>query len=272
MVIRTPEDIDFSTFPESDGEAMAETRANVVQMVDLVWELQALFDLQGRAPVTVAGNQFVYYNPHNGRDNLSPDVYVVFGVAVLAPDKWRTWVEGKFPDIVFEITSPSTQGQDLSEGPRGKRRLYAELGAREYYIYDPLQEMDPSFLGFELRAGRMQPLPFLPSGGIASPLLGTELRPVAMTPVNWHPAGVWLRVIDPRTGEPIPIPDEEREDLHATRERLTTTQGRLNETQGRLTEEMQARRAAEEQAAQARAELESLRAELARRRDSGSTP
>ena len=302
MVIRTSEDIDFSTFPESDGQAMAETRAEVVQMVDLQWELQALFSLQGRAPVTVGGNQFVYYNPANGRDNISPDVYVVFGVAVPSPAKWRTWVEGKFPDIVFEITSPSTQAHDLSEGPRGKRRLYAELGAQEYYIYDPQQVMDLPFLGYALRDGRMEPLAALPGGGVWSPLLGTELRPLAMARIEWRPAGVWLRVIDPRTGEPIPIAEEEhvafrttrerltatRERLAATREQLTTTRGQLTSTRGQLTstrgqltttqeqltttrEQLDlkelARLAVEERAVSVETELRRLRDELAQRHD-----
>ena len=292
MVIRTPEDIDFSTFPESDGQPMAETRDNVIQMVDLQWELQALFSLQGRAPVTVGGNQFVYYNPANGRDNISPDVYVVFGVAVPSPAKWRTWVEGKFPDIVFEITSPSTQAHDLSEGPRGKRRLYAELGAQEYYIYDPQQVMDPPFLGYALRDGRMERLPEAPHGGIESPLLGTELRPMAMARMEWRPAGVWLRVIDPRTGEPIPIAEEEhvafrttREQLTATREQLTTTGEQLTSTREQLTSTQEqltttqeqldmkelARLAAEERAVRVETELRLLRDELAQRRDQDST-
>jgi len=104
MVIRTPEDIDytpedidFSTFPESDGQPMAETTANVIQMVDLLGELKALFSLQGRGPVTVGGNQFVYYNPANGRDNISPDIYVVFGVAVLTPAKMAHLGRGQVP-------------------------------------------------------------------------------------------------------------------------------------------------------------------------------
>ncbi len=83
----------------------------------------------------MGANQFVYYNPANGRDNISPDVYAVFDVPPHNPPKWRTWVQGKFPDIVFEITSPSTQYNDLSDAPGGKRARYALLGAREYYIY-----------------------------------------------------------------------------------------------------------------------------------------
>ncbi|MDQ2831040.1 MAG: Uma2 family endonuclease, partial [Chloroflexota bacterium] len=222
MVIRTPEDIDFSTFPESDGQPMAETTANVIQMVDLLGELKALLSLQGRADTTtVGGNQFVYYNPANGRDNISPDVYVVFGVAVLMPAKWRTWIDGPFPHVVFEITSPSTEARDLSEGPRGKRRLYAELGAQEYYIYDPQQEMDPPFLGYALRGGRMERLPYTPHGGVESPLLRAELRPMTIPQMEWRATGVWLRVIDPRTGEPIPIAEEDRDELQAAREQVT---------------------------------------------------
>ncbi len=79
MVTRTTPEIDWSTFPDSDGEPMAETSANAIQMVDLQWMLQTLFDLQGRlGTTTVGGNQFVYYNRYNGRDNISPDVYVIF--------------------------------------------------------------------------------------------------------------------------------------------------------------------------------------------------
>ncbi len=295
MVIRTPEDIDldFSTFPESDGQPMAETTANVVQMVDLVWELKALFSLQERGPVTVSGNQFVYYNQANGRDNISPDVYVVFGVDVPLPAKWRTWVEGPFPHVVFEITSPSTEAHDLSEGPHGKRWLYAELGAQEYYVYDPQGEMDPPFRGFALSEGRMEPLPYTPGGGIESPLLETELRPMliprlVIPHIEVRPAGVWLRVIDPRTGEPIPIPEEEHGELEAMREqvtmeeraRLAAEQARLaaerraiDEEQARLAaerraiDEEQARLAADRRAEQAETELQELRAALARRQE-----
>ena len=278
MVIRTPEDIDldFSTFPESDGQPMAETTDNMIQMVDLLWELKALFSLQGRGPVTVGGNQFVYYNPANGRDNISPDVYVVFGVEVSRPAKWRTWVDGPFPQVVFEITSPSTEAHDLSAGPRGKRRLYAELGAQEYYIYDPQQEMDPPFLGFVLSEGRMEPLSYTSRGGIESPLLGTELRPMliprlVIPHIELRPAGMWLRVIDPRSGEPIPIAEEEHLAFLSARERLDSTQERLDSTQERLAAEEVARLAAEERATSAETELRLLRDALARRRDADST-
>ena len=266
MAIRTPEDIDYSTFPESDGQPMAETHANAVQMVDLQWTLQTLFARQGRAATTaVGGNQFVYYNPSNGRDNISPDVYVIFDRPPPVPPKWQTWIEGKFPDIVFEITSPSTAAQDLSGARGGKRRLYAEQGAREYYIYDPQQVMVPPLLGYESRAGRMEPLQALPSGGVWSPLLGAELRPLALPETQRRPAGVWLRVIDPGTGQPIPIAEEEHDELQAARQQVTV------EAQARLAAD-QARLAADQRAERAEEELRTLHALLARRQDADSTP
>jgi len=249
MVTRAKPGIDFSSFPESDGEPMAETLPNVIQMVDLQWTLQTLFDLQGRAGMTtVGGNQFVYYNPANGRDNISPDVYVAFDRPPPGPSKWQTWVEGAFPAIVFEITSPSTQGQDLSDARGGKRRLYAELGAREYYIYDPQQDMKPPFQGFESRDGRMERLPALPGGGIVSPLLGTELRPVAMGQTRRRLAGTWLRVIDPRTGQPIQIAEEEHHAYQMAREQLAEEEQARLAVEERLSEEEQARLAAEQRA------------------------
>ena len=275
MVAYDKPEIDFSQFPESDGEPMAETSANVVQMVDLIYALRTLLIAQQRMPATVSGNQFVYYNPLSGRDNISPDVYVVFDSTVMGPAKWQTWVEGKFPDIVFEITSPSTEQQDLSDEPGGKRRLYARLGAREYYIYDPQLEMVPPFQGFSLRDGRMEPLPILPSGGISSPLLETELRPMTMAATQRHMGGAWLRVIDPWSGQPIAVSDEEHDALEVTQEQLTETREELTETREELTEareeltaEARTRIAAEARAARAEAALQALLAEQARRQDS----
>jgi Uma2 family endonuclease len=44
-------------------------------------------------------------------------------------------IEGA-PDLVVEVLSPSTGYYDLT----AKRRVYAETGAREYWIVDPMEE------------------------------------------------------------------------------------------------------------------------------------
>jgi len=266
-------EIDWSTFPGSDGEPMAETNENQVQMIDLMFALRYLFRMQGRTNVTVAGNQLMYYNERSGLDHVSPDVYVALNVPPPGPSSWKMWLKGKFPDIVFEITSPSTVAEDLSDRPKGKRRLYAELGAREYYIYDPNGQISPRFRGYERQVGDtgFRPLPVLPSGGIMSPLMRAELRPMAMAADENRLAATYLRVIDPTNGMPIRPPEDERRDriaaeqarIAAEQARIAAEQARIAAEQARLAEQ-EARLAAEERAAQAEAMLQDALARLAR--------
>jgi len=260
-------EIDFSTFPGSDGEPMAETAENMAQMIDLMFALSILLRSQERTQVVVGGNQLLYYNEQNGWDHVSPDVYVALEVAPGARSIWKTWVEGKCPDIVFEITSPSTVATDLSEKPKGKRRLYADLGAREYYIYDPNDKIEPRFRGFELRHGRFESLPLLSSGGIVSPLLQVELRPMDMAKGDQRPAGTYLRVIDPTTGAPVSVADEEHRANQDLKARLVTQETIRLTTEQRANQEARARAEAEQRAAQAEAALQDALAALARQRE-----
>ena len=265
-VLTDAPEVDLSTFPTGDGKPVAETYANYLQMTYLQFALRRLLQSQGRPPAVIGGNQFLYYNPYNKREHLSPDVYVGFDLAPpTTRDVWFTWVEGKAPDIVFEITSPSTQRTDVSAGPRGKLTLYAQLGVREYYVYDPQLVMFPWLRAFTLIEGRLEEAPLLPNGGAWSELLQAELRAVRST--EWERPGTYLRVIDPTTGAPIRVGEEELEDIRraararimAMEEQLTASElERLAAEQARLAAE-QARLAAEERARRAEEELERLR-------------
>ena len=215
--------IDFSTFPESDGEPMAETLENQIQMFELMVAFRRLFADRGVTRVTVGGNQLLYYNPANGREHCSPDVYVALDVEPGGRRTWKTWLEEKCPDVVFEITSASTVHVDLEEKPQ----LYARLGAREYYIYDPQQELEPPLRGFVLAEGRAAPLA-LGGGGqsIESPLLGVELRIV----------GQYMRLIDPGTGQPYPTVEEREQLQQAAEAALGETEAALSATETALSE------------------------------------
>jgi len=269
----TLEGVDLSTFPTGDGKPVAETCANYLQMTYLQFALRRLLQSQGRPPAVIGGNQFLYYNPYNKREHLSPDVYVGFDLAPpTTRDVWFTWEEGKAPDIVFEITSPSTQRTDVSTGPRGKLTLYARLGVHEYYVYDPQRVMFPPLRASALRQGRLEEAPLLPNGGAWSELLQAELRAVAST--EWERPGTYLRVIDPTTGAPIHVGEEELQDVRlAARERIAAlqqdyrvVQARATAIEEQLTESEQARMvaeqarvAADERARRAEEELERLR-------------
>jgi len=224
-------------YPETDGKPMGETDVHIDALIYL---REALRDHFREAPqVYVTGNMFLYYEEGNTTACVAPDVFVVQGVGKHERRTYRLWEEGQPPAVVFEITSRGTRLEDLGT----KRAVYAMLGVREYFVYDPLGEyLRPPLQGYRLHEGEYQRL--LPAGeeGLTSQVLGLELRVEA-----GH-----LRVVDPATGERLLTPAE----LHAAR-RAKATARRAEAT---------ARQAAEVRAAAAEAELERLRAELARLR------
>lgn len=122
-------------YPCSDGKPMAETPEHLEAMIYLITALQAYF--AQREDVYVAGNQFMYWIEGNPHQRVAPDVYVVFGVPKTPPrPTWKVWEEGKAPDVIFELTSRSTAGEDLDR----KYRLYQRLGVKEYIMIDVTRE------------------------------------------------------------------------------------------------------------------------------------
>ena len=65
-----------------------------------------------------------------------PDVYVVLDT----PDTFRISLDTRkgesFPQFLCEVASDSTWDRDIVE----KQRVYADLGAREYLVFDPTTE------------------------------------------------------------------------------------------------------------------------------------
>lgn len=189
---RTTHD-DPDLWPDGDGKPIAENTANRVQMTDLIFALERA--LAERERFVVGGNQMMYYDINDRRHHVSPDVYAALDVEPGARQKWQTWREdGLFPQVVFEISSPSTVRVDLGS----KRHLYARLGVEEYYIFDPLGAISPAFQCFRRSGQRLVPVPII-GNSIYSETLGLELRIVDSS----------LRAIDPRTDTPFPTPEEE---------------------------------------------------------------
>lgn len=156
-------------YPESDGQPMAETDFHRKLMVETLQVLEAYFMEQSN--VYVSGNLLVYYVEGDPSKRIAPDVFVVFGVAKKLRDNYLIWEETNTPDFVLEVASPSTISIDLGE----KKRLYASVfGVKEYYIYDPLHEIDQSFVGYRLVDGEYQEIEFV-NGRLPSNVLGLEL-------------------------------------------------------------------------------------------------
>ncbi len=150
---------------------------------------------QTRTNVYVSGNLFVYYEQGNPKAVVAPDVFVVFGVAKRNRRSYKTWeAENKAPDFILEITSKST----VSEDQGVKRGVYAFLGVREYFQYDPTGDyLEPQLKGLRLVEGNYLPMgaTVLPDNSLSltSEVLSLELRLQADS----------LRFYDPVTGEKL---------------------------------------------------------------------
>jgi len=215
-------------YPESDGKPMAETDLHRDEMIDLIKALDRRY--RDELDVYVSGNLFFYYAKGDPRAVVAPDVFLVKGVEKRKRGTYKLWEEGRVPSLVIELTSDSSQDEDLSK----KKPCYERLGIEEYFLHDPFQDyLDPALQGFRLVKGRYQPIAPEPDGSLHSRTTGLFLRT----------EGKRLRLVDAATGEPL-LWDEERD--------------------VRLEQEQAARRAAEERADALQEELQRLRRELGR--------
>ncbi len=175
-------------YPSSDGEPMAESDLQFVPLTDTVITLRSWF--AHRSDVYVAGDMLVYYRMNDNRTSVAPDVYAVFGASGNHPrDSWLVWREGRAPDFVMEIASPSTWERDAAE----KRNIYANMGVTEYWRFDPTGEcFTPELAGESLTEGQYQELPLQRDGegrlGGRSLVLGLDIYVLP---------GLELRLYDP---------------------------------------------------------------------------
>ena len=248
-------------YPETDGRPMAETDIHMDELADFKLMLRRHFLAQ--PDVYVSGNLLLYYQKGNPRLSVAPDVFVVRGIA-RAKERRRTyklWVEKQPPAWVLEITSPSTRGEDLGV----KRGLYQLLGVQEYVLHDPLGEyLKPALQGYALNdAGQYEPLRPTARGGLASQVLGLELRVEEKQ----------LRLWDPRTGAYLLTPAEEAAGREQAESRASAeaaareqAEARASQAESRARDEAAAREQAELRALAAEEELRRLRAEFERTR------
>ncbi len=224
-------------YPCSDGKPMAEN----------MWQADAIMhatgDLRAALPTAlVAADILMYPEEGNNRNFIAPDVLVGLGLGTRNRSSYFVWVEGKPPDWVLEVASPSTQKKDRDR----KRCRYAAIGVPEYWMFDPKGDAyprgTPRLQGLKLAEGKYMPLPpRLVEGGrtIRSGVLGLDVRV----------EGELLRFRDAATGRDVP----HRSDVAAAAKRAQATAERA---------EAQAKReTVQRKAAEAKAEREAARAD-----------
>ena len=210
-------------YPSSDGKPMAE---NDAQRSAITYGIGALSRHFGDRPdVYVSGDLLIYYEEGDPRVSIAPDVFVVFGVEKRRRPNYRLWEEGRAPAFVIEVASPSTWRDDVG----WKRSVYARLGVREYWRYDPAGEHLPARLQGErlTRAGYVrQPAETAPDGTLTlrSRTLGLELRAAP---------GREMRFRDPATGAELRSHDEEAEGRLEAEARAADAEARAADAEAR---------------------------------------
>jgi Uma2 family endonuclease len=247
-------DIDL---PEEDGVPL-ETNWHRVQINLLVDNVKQHW--HDRQDFFAGGNMFIYYSLQQARnrDYKGPDFFVVKEIDG-APDrrKWVVWEEnGRYPDVIVELLSPSTAQADLGS----KKRIYERtFHTPDYFCYDPDRDQ---LQGWRLDGGCYQPISPDEHGRLWSVELHAWIGTWEGTYLQQQ--AVWLRLFD-TDGNLIPTEAEaEYQRAEAERQRAEGEAAARAKAETRAQTEAAARAEAE-----TRAQTERQRAETERQRAEG---
>ena len=128
----TSTDVAQITYPQSDGQPMADNTKQFRWIVTIQGGLDALF--RADPQVFVAGDLLWYPVEGHPEICMAPDVLVAFGRPQGDRGSYLQWEEGGIaPQVVFEIRFP---GNTIAMMTR-QFRFYERHGVEEYYLYDP---------------------------------------------------------------------------------------------------------------------------------------
>ncbi len=151
--------VETITYPESDGQPMADNSKQFRWITTIEGNLEILFEQE--PDVFIAGDMFWYPVEGNNRLRVAPDVMVVFGRPKGDRGAYLQWREGNIPpQVVFEILSPGNTAREMAN----KLDFYDTYGVAEYYLYDPdsgrlegWQRSDGSLRAIDTMAGWVSP-------------------------------------------------------------------------------------------------------------------
>ncbi len=105
------------------------------------------------------------------RQTLAPDIFVAH-VAEHPRNSYDVRVEGRFPEFVLEVISPSSVERD----EQVKLEAYEYLGAKEYALFTPRVDEPSQLAGYRLNeSGRFVPWQLDDRGRLWSSVLGLYL-------------------------------------------------------------------------------------------------
>ena len=225
-------------------------QAKAVLYVDDAIEL--LFCVpRGRTDVAFCCARPIDYEQGNPEARVLPGLYVALGVQPTAEPSYKVWEKGRPPDLVLDVASHS---RELQHNWRAKQPVYARIGIRECWQFDPTGEyFEPRLRGFRLERGRYVALPAVDEGGTAT------IRSVVLG-LDFRLDGEELRVQDPRTGRICPSYEEAVARWREGYLRVAASEKARREAESREAATAKARRKAEAELQAAQQELAQLEA------------
>ena len=243
-------------YPDSDGSFLMQ---NFQHSDDLMYIAESvkrhLRDVQAAVVVDV----FLYFKEGDNTASLGPDMSVTLDHKLKGRRTYQTWVEGRVPDFILEVVSPSSVTNDK----KLKKDAYERLGVKEYFLYDPdvKQRLVP-VTGYQLhdktrKYGRA--LERDRDGSVTSPGLGVSLRV----------EGSRLFVRNTETGQDYLRSAEAERHLEQTKAKAERAEAKAEQAEAKAEQaEAKAERAqAKAERAEAKAERAQAKAEQAEARE-----
>ncbi len=215
----------------------------------------------------IGTNMFVYYSllQVRNQDYKGPDIFIVKNVdGSRSRLYWATWDEdGRFPDVIVELLSPSTEENDLGF----KKKLYEQtFKTPEYFCADADVER---LLGWRLskRTKKYQPIQPDERGWLWSAQL--ELWLGCWHGMYMNDERTWLRLYHPDGSLVLLSEEAERQRAEAERQRAEAERQRAEAERQRAENAEQRAEIEYKRAERATHRIAELQAELERLRGNG---
>jgi Uma2 family endonuclease len=243
--------------PTEDGVPL-ETNWHRIEMNLLIESVHSYW--RERDDYFAGGNMFIYFSMEQARhrDYRGPDFFVVKDVdGTRDRAAWIVWEEnGRYPNLIVELASPSTIDVDLG----AKLRLYERtFRTPEYFCYDPAGH---ELLGWRLSGDAYEVIESDEHGWLWSEELGLWLG-------NWEGefqrvTTTWLRFYTQAGTLLLTLAESEAQRAAAESQRAAAESQRAAAEAQRAAAEAQRAAAEAQRADRAEAELTQLRAQLSR--------
>ncbi len=123
----TPPAAEEVHYPDGDGSFLCQ---NYQHSEELLYAAGAIKQHLRNDRFTLMVDVHLFYEEGQSAARLGPDLLVVLDHKLRGTGSYKTWIEGRLPDFILEVVSPSSVENDY----KLKKGKYAQLGVKEYFL------------------------------------------------------------------------------------------------------------------------------------------